>query len=160
MIKIDNLLLNQLTQQAKLSPRKRMNYNFHKTPDDLLQRMLNAIEPDSYIRPHKHENPDKREAFFALRGSFVVFEFDNNGSINDFTILKPENGNFGVEIAPRIWHSIVALESGTVAYEVKDGPYNPLNDKNFAAWAPAEGDASAAKYLESLIENLSKMREI
>ena len=152
MIKIDNHLLDQTSAKAKNSPRRRMNHNFHNEYSDTLQRMLNAMEPLSYIQPHKHENPDKREAFFALRGRFIVVEFDELGNITDHTLLDPLTGNYGAEIAERTYHTIIALDPDTVAYEVKDGPYVPIDDKNFASWAPSEGSAEAANYLIGIID--------
>jgi len=154
MIRIDAELLDTVSQKAQSSPRLRMNYNFHYGPEDTLQRMLNAMEPGTYIRPHKHEDPDKREAFFAIRGTLCIIEFNDAGEITNHTILNAANGNYGAEIAERSWHSIVSLESGSVAYEVKDGPYNPIDDKNFASWAPEEGSAQAGSYLLQLITKL------
>lgn len=147
MISINSELLSRLSREARQSPRLRKNYNFHYGPEDPLQRMLNAMEPGTYIRPHKHENPDKREAFFALSGSLCILEFDDLGEIREYTILNAARGNFGVEIPARTWHSIISLETGSVAYEVKDGPYNPADDKDFAPWAPEEGSGEAADYL-------------
>jgi cupin fold WbuC family metalloprotein len=154
MIKIDHSFIEPVSEQAKVSPRRRKNYNFHKQDQDCLQRMLNAMEPDTYIRPHKHENPDKREAFFALRGRIAVIEFDDTGKATDFIILDPLAENFGAEIAERTWHVIISLEPGSVAYEIKDGPYNPNDDKIFAEWAPAEGDPNALEYNIKLLKDL------
>ena len=154
MIKIDTALLDQLSLKAKSSPRLRVNYNFHHEESDLLQRMLNVMEPDTYICPHKHENPDKREAFWCLRGKVAVLEFDNDGNIIDQITLDPLKGNFGCEIKLRQWHSIIALEPNTVAYEVKDGPYNAEIDKQFASWAPKEGDEKAVDYLKELVKQI------
>lgn len=154
MIKIDNNFIEETSKKAKTSARRRMNFNFHQSPDDTMHRMLNAMEPDTYIQPHKHENPDKSEAFFCLRGRLLVVEFSDDGKITDAIILDPLNGNFGCEIAPRVWHSIISLQSGSVAYEVKDGPYDPGNDKHFAAWAPAEGDPGAELFNQKILEEL------
>jgi len=150
MKRIDSTLLDQTSRLAKESPRRRMNFNFHLFPEDTLQRLLNAIEPYSYIQPHKHELPDKREVFFALKGRIVVLEFDNDGNICDHIILDPTVGNFGAEIDARTWHTIISLEPGSVAYEFKDGPYNPIDDKNFAPWAPKEGSAEVEKYMNGI----------
>jgi cupin fold WbuC family metalloprotein len=129
-----------------------MNHNFHSGFSDTLQRMLNAMEPLSYIQPHKHENPDKREVFMALRGRFVVVEFDEQGNITDHILLDPLNGNFGAEIPERTYHTIIALDPDTVAYEFKDGPYTPIDDKNFAPWAPKEGAPQAEDFLRNLLD--------
>ena len=128
-----------------------MNYNFHPQLDDPLQRMLNCLEPDSYVHPHKHENPDKVEAFILLKGKVLVVEFDDDGRISSHILLEADSGNYGAEIAPRIFHCIIALESGSVVYEVKHGPYSPLNDKNFASWAPKEGSEGCRSYMESVV---------
>jgi len=154
MIKIDNNFIEETSKKAKTSARRRMNFNFHQSPDDTMHRMLNAMETDTYIQPHKHENPDKSEAFFCLRGRLLVVEFSDDGKIADAIVLDPQKGNFGCEIAPRVWHSIISLQSGSVAYEVKDGPYDPDNDKHFADWAPAEGDPEAKLFNQKILEEL------
>ena len=155
MKKIDESMINEISALAKLSARRRKNHNFHSTPADTLQRLLNAIEPFSYIQPHKHEDPDKREIFFALRGRIAVIEFDEHGNIADHIILDPLNGNYCAEIPERTYHVIIALDPGSVAYEFKDGPYDPIDDKNFAHWAPKEGDPGATGYLLGLLEKLN-----
>jgi cupin fold WbuC family metalloprotein len=154
MIKINGEFIENVSLKAKAAPRRRINHNFHPFPEDTLQRMLNAMEPDTYIQPHKHENPDKTEVFFCLRGKMLVVEYHDDGSVADFIILDSNSGNFGCEIAPRIYHNIICLESGSVAYEVKDGPYNPLDDKHFAPWAPSENDKDAIEFNEKLLKQL------
>jgi cupin fold WbuC family metalloprotein len=134
-----------------------MNYNFHTDLADTFQRMLNCIEPGSYCRPHKHESPDKREVFIILKGTVVVIEFDNDGNIVEKIVLNNSTGQFGVEIPPSTWHSILALESGTVVYECKDGPYSPLNDKDFAPWSPEEGSEEVENYYNGLLEKIATL---
>ncbi|MFZ4413179.1 MAG: WbuC family cupin fold metalloprotein [Bacteroidales bacterium] len=154
MIKIDAALLNVISDNAQKSNRKRMNLNFHHNDADRLQRFINAIEPYSYIQPHKHENPDKREVFFILKGKMLVVEFDDDGNVLDHIILDAEQGNFAVEIPEKTWHTILSLEKSSVAYEFKDGPYAVADDKNFAVWAPKEGDPLCKAYIDNLLENL------
>jgi cupin fold WbuC family metalloprotein len=154
MIKIDGKIIDRVVACAKTSERKRLNYNFHKNESDTLQRMLNAIEPGTYVQPHKHENPDKREVFILLKGNALVIEFDNFGEIKDFIILSREKQNYAVEIQPGNFHTIISLTEETVVYELKDGPYNVTNDKYFAEWAPKEGDNDANKYLIALIKKI------
>jgi cupin fold WbuC family metalloprotein len=149
---IDSRLLDEISSKAKNSPRLRMNHNFHDDLADPINRMLNAFEPGTYVQPHKHEDPDKREVFIVLRGSLLVVLFDDGGVPTKFVLLDRDKGDYAVEIPPKTWHSVVALESGSVVYEVKDGPYSPLDDKNFASWAPKEGDNGCATYLASLIK--------
>jgi len=159
MIVIDKRLTEKLTGEAVTSPRKRKNFNFHRVFSDPMNRMLHAMEPETYVQPHKHENPDKREAFIILKGRVVVIEFDDSGRIQEFTILDPQTGNYGAEIQPRTWHCLIVLAKGTLVYEVKDGPYDPSDDKIFASWASAEGNPEAEKYKETILRQLKIERE-
>lgn len=154
MIKVDNNLLKEVSNKADLSARKRMNHNFHNFPDDPLQRMLNAIEPTTYVRPHKHENPDKREVFVILKGKALVIEFTPEGNISEYFILNYDTGNVACEINCRIFHTIISLEKNTVVYELKEGPYCPVNDKNFAQWAPEEYTNEAQIFIDDLLIKL------
>lgn len=155
MFKINQELTGNLTQMALDSPRKRKNFNLHKEDGDLLQRLINAMEPGTYVHPHKHENPDKREVFLVLTGTLLVVEFDENGNIADHFILKRQLGNFGVEIAEKIYHTIISLEKGSVAFEVKDGPYDASDDKCFASWAPKENTPECLAYMQTLLSKLN-----
>ena len=154
MIVADTDLLDKLSEQAKHSPRKRTTYNFHKTPGDPIHRMLNAMQPGTYIPPHKHENPDKREAFWVLRGKIALIIFNESGHIRDHLILSPDNGNYGTELSPRAWHTLICLQENSVAFEVKDGPWDPSNDKIYAPWAPKEGEPNDKNYLSELMTKL------
>lgn len=154
MIKIDNGLIGGLVVKAAQSERKRTNHNFHKELSDTLQRLLNVMQPDTYVRPHKHEDPDKREAFIILQGRAIAIEFNNEGDIADYLILDPANGKFGVEIPERTWHTVIVIDRDTVIYEVKDGPYNPIDDKNFAPWAPEEFSPESVDYNRKLLKKL------
>ncbi|MEA3445992.1 MAG: WbuC family cupin fold metalloprotein [Bacteroidota bacterium] len=153
MIKIVNKqALSGLSNEAAKSTRLRKNLNFHEFAEDTLQRMLNAFEPDTYICPHKHENPDKRELFILLKGKILIVIFDDSGAVSDSVLLDREKGNYAVEIAPRTWHTVISLEKGSVAFEIKDGPYNNETDKIFAPWAPSENSPEAGKYLNKLLK--------
>ena len=83
----------------------------------------------------------------------VVF-FDEKGVFTESVILDGER-NFGVEIPPAQWHTIFALENGTIIYEIKDGPYSAADDKNFAPWAPKEGDSGCTNYMLKLRQELN-----
>lgn len=158
MIKIENSFIETIVKQAEESPRQRKNYNYHQSYDEVVNRMLNALQKDTYVQPHKHEDPDKHEVFLILRGKAAVIEFDDSGKITDHIILDAVTGNLGVEIKPKVWHTIIALENGTVVYEVKEGPYSPINDKNFATWAPKEGDAHCKAFNNNLLLKIGYMQ--
>jgi len=154
MIQITQGLLDEVTAKAKSVARKRTHYNFHKNYDDAVQRLLNAAEPGTYIRPHKHEDPDKIEVFIILQGSVVVVEFDDAGAVTGHVVLSRERGVFGVEIPPRTWHTFITLTPGSVLYEVKEGPYRQAVDKNFASWAPEEGSVEAPEFNRRVLKTL------
>ncbi len=147
---IDLDLLDNVSDQAKISVRRRMNYNFHQ-PQDIVQRFLNAIEPDSYIHPHRHFDPPKDEIFLVLRGKGAVFTFKDNGEVDELYILNVLNNQWGVDIPAGLYHTIISLDNNTVFYEVKAGPYNPTADKGFAPWAPEENTPESKEYLEKLV---------
>jgi len=149
---IDLQLLDKLSEEARKSERKRRNLNYHFGDEDLLQRMLNAFEPGTYVRPHRHKTPAKREVFILIRGRLLMLFFNDNGKVVHREMLDQMAGKYAVEIDPGEWHMAVSLEKGTVVYEVKDGPYDPDNDKEFAPWAPEEGTQDANAYLERLIQ--------
>lgn len=144
-------LLDSVTEQAKKNSRLRMNYNFHESMDASIHRMLNALEPGTYLPPHRHKNPDKEEVYLVLRGSLLVVLFDDEGTVTEKVHLNPANGVYGMEIPAGAWHCIVVLESGTVIYEVKQGPYAPLTPENFAPWGP---DAANVKKVQTFMERM------
>lgn len=151
---ITSAILDETSEKARLSKRLRMNHNFHELTESL-QRMLNAIEPDSYIRPHKHIDPAKVEVFLILRGKAAAILFDETGKVTDSKILTPGGLHPGVELAPGQIHTIVSLEGGTVLFEAKDGPYVATTDKEFADFAPAPEEKEAAKlYLKELKKSI------
>jgi len=154
MIKIDFELLKALMVGSRQSDRGRVNKMFHKKFEDPLQRMLNSMQPETYLQPHKHENPDKREVFIALTGKFVVIQFNDDGTIHDHMILEPAKKNYATEVPERTYHTIICLEPDSIIYEIKDGPYDPDDDKNFAKWAPDEDDPMRMKYIEKLLNQL------
>ena len=140
-------LLQQLSEQAANSPRLRKNYNLHPVLDDPVQRLCNAMEPDTYVRPHRHPEEDKWELFVILEGRALVLTFDDTGTTTGRVELCSAGPVYGVEIPTNTWHTVCALETGTVLFEVKKGPYHPLSDKDFASWAPEEGNMDCDKYL-------------
>ncbi|MDR2915066.1 MAG: WbuC family cupin fold metalloprotein [Tannerella sp.] len=154
---IDKKLLDETTEKAKLSPRLRMNHNFHESLDDPINRLINAMEPNTYLRPHRHKNPDKNEVFLMLRGSAALFLFDDDGNITEQIILDPKAGVYGGEIPCDVWHTLIVLESGSVVYEIKQGPFAPLSPENMAPWSPAaEEEEETKRFMEKLKSHINK----
>ena len=120
---IDVNLLDEVSEQAKESPRLRMNYNFHHSLDDKCHRFLNAVEPGTKVEIHRH--PTKDESFVLLRGRVVVYTFNDDGSVLESVELNPNEGRYGVDIPKNVWHKVESLESGSVFFECKEGPYVP-----------------------------------
>jgi cupin fold WbuC family metalloprotein len=147
---IDQKLLDQLTSEAKESPRRRKNLNFHPGDAFCCHRLLNAMEPDSYIPPHCHLDPLKDESMVMVRGRMGVLVFDSAGNVVRQTIIAVAGDAVAVDIPHGLFHTVVALESGTVFFESKAGPYRPLTDEEKGGWAPAEGTGEALPYLAQL----------
>jgi cupin fold WbuC family metalloprotein len=125
---IDKNLLDEVTNKAIFSPRLRMNHNFHESYDSKSQRLLNALEPGTELPIHRHRNTS--ETYILLRGKLKVFFYDENKVLMQEFYLDPLDGKYGVDIPVGQWHTIEVLESGTVIFEVKDGPYTPINNED------------------------------
>ena len=127
-MKITQALLYDLTAQAKASPRLRMNYDLRNSSADGSQRMLNAIEPGSPLPIHRHMKSS--ETVVCLRGRLREVFFDEAGSVIDTIDLTPSGPVVALNIPIGQWHTVWALESGTVIMEVKDGPYEPTGEED------------------------------
>ena len=126
-MKITQALLDQLTEQAKASPRLRMNYDLRNSDADQSQRMLNAIEPGSPLPIHRHQKTS--ETVVCLRGRLVEEYYDElERRCTEAIELSPNGPVVALNIPAGQWHTVRALESGTVILEMKDGAYEPLSD--------------------------------
>ena len=143
-------LLERLSAQARQSPRLRKNYNFHASDDALCHRLLNAMEPDSYIQPHRHLDANKDETLVVIRGRLGLVLFDPEGRVTDKALLEAGGPVLLVNIPHGTFHAWVCLEPGSVFFEAKAGPFVPLNPAEKASWAPPEGDPAAPACLAAL----------
>jgi cupin fold WbuC family metalloprotein len=152
VLAIDRDLIERKVREASANTRMREVLLLHNGDDDALQRMVNAIEPSSYIRPHRHRTPPRPEPLALLSGSagFVTFHDDGTLDTENFVLLEREKGAVAIDCRESVWHTFIALESGTVLFEVKPGPFNDTTDKEFAPWAPEEHAPEAPEYLEWL----------
>jgi cupin fold WbuC family metalloprotein len=139
---------------SRKSPRGRIIYPFHKSHNDNLQRMLNVIQPYSYIPPHRHSNPPKAETIIVLKGFLAYIRFNENGKIEDAIKLSNQSNKIGIDTEPNVYHTFFALEQDTVLFEIKPGPYQKFSDKDFAKWAPGENTDSHKEYLKSLYKHI------
>lgn len=118
---IDKTLLDTVSDQAKASPRLRMNYNFHQSLDEKCHRFLNAVEPGTEVPIHRH--PTKDETFVLLRGRVRVTTHNDDGSIIESVVLCPEEGRYGVNIPKGVWHTLEAIDANSVIFECKEGSF-------------------------------------
>lgn len=126
-MKITQVMLNSLTEQAKASERLRMNLDLRNSDTDGSQRMLNAIEPGSILPIHRHQKTS--ETMVCLRGKLRVEYYDElERTCTDSFILEPNGLNVAVSIPIGVWHTVHALESGTCILEMKNGAYEPIQD--------------------------------
>lgn len=146
---VDRARLAAVVAKARTSPRLRMNDNLHAM-DDPIHRLLNATEPGTYVQPHRHSAPPKLETMCVLAGRGAAVTFDDAGIVTQVAVLSTSGPVHLVEIPGGVFHTLIALEPGTVWFEVKAGPYVPPPPEDFASWAPPPGTPAAAAYLDRL----------
>ena len=158
---ISDELIASLIERARRSPRRRINHNFHHDAADNPHRFLNVLLRGTYIAPHRHLLPPKSETFLVLRGSAGVLTFHDDSRIqNRYLLGEPASDapafagltpQIGIDLAPGVWHTVAALSDAAVCFEVKPGPWDPQSDKEFAPWAPREGEPGTDAYLAALL---------
>ena len=127
VMKITQAILDNLTEQAKASPRLRMNLDLRNSAEDQSQRILNAIEPGSPLPIHRHQKTS--ETVVCLRGRLVEEFYDDLERLCTERIeLAPGGPIVALNIPAGQWHTVRALESGSVILEMKNGKYEPIQD--------------------------------
>ncbi len=147
---LDSALLSELSLQAAAAQRLRQHYPLHDSLDEVCQRMLIAIEPGSYVRPHRHLLDPKPECLIGLRGRMALITFDDAGEVQCLQPFGLTEKLLGVDIPAGIWHTVVCFESGSVFFETKPGPYRRNAPGDLAPWAPEEWSPLAPSYLKVL----------
>jgi len=133
--------------QSRSSPRRRMLLPIHRAGEDLVQRMINFMQPGTYIQAHQHPRDWASETILVMSGNLGFVTFDGEGKV--LTVSRLGVGDL-IDIEARVWHGVLALAPDTVILEIKRGPYDDT-DKVFAEWAPAENAAEAPAYLRWLL---------
>lgn len=149
---IDTLALDRLTEEARQAPRRRKNLNLHAADASACHRLFNAMEPGSYIRPHRHLADEKDETFLIIRGSLGIITFDETGAVTETCVISAGGEKVAADIPRGVYHTALCLESGSIFFEAKAGPYLPLSAEEKAKFAPEEGSAETAPYLERLAQ--------
>ena len=127
-MKITHNILDELTAKARECPRLRMNHDLRDSDKDTSQRMLNAIEPGSLLPIHRHQKTS--ETVVCLRGCIVEEFYDDFGKCTETIELSPSGSVMALNIPAGQWHTVRALESGTVILEMKNGVYEPISDED------------------------------
>ena len=143
---IDQALLDGLLSEARASPRLRKNLNFHDSAAHPCQRLINAVLPDAYIRPHRHLDPQKEETLVILRGRLGLVFFDDTGEVTSTLSIAPGGPRVAVTVPVKRFHTAVAFEP-SVVFEAKAGPYVPHLQGELAGFAPQEESPEAGTYL-------------
>ena len=143
---IDQALLDTVLSEARTSPRLRKSFNFHDNAAHPCQRLINAVLPDAYIRPHRHLDPRKEEMLVILRGRLGVVFFDDAGAVSDRVSIAAGGAQVAINIPAGRFHTAVAFEP-TVVFEAKAGPYVPHLHAELAQFAPEEGAPGSGAYL-------------
>jgi cupin fold WbuC family metalloprotein len=144
---IDTRLLHSLTREAEASPRRRTHHLLHESHQDPVQRMLMAIQPGSYFRPHRHTTPPKWELMLVLQGAAAWLGFDARGRVSDRTEAGVQMEARGLEWPPGVWHALVCMAPDTVLFTCRPGPFAAIAPEDFAPWAPEEGAPDAVDYV-------------
>jgi cupin fold WbuC family metalloprotein len=137
--------LSDLLARAAASPHKRTNLNLHPKLEDPINRFLNAGLPGTYVCPHRHRI-HRWELVNVLQGKLDLITFDSEGKVKLRCAFDPQRTSL-IEIPGGDWHTFIFHPPGAVVLEIKPGPYEPQLDKEFAAWAPAEGDPAAPSFM-------------
>jgi cupin fold WbuC family metalloprotein len=141
-------LLDELATAAAASPRRRAHHNIHATPQDPVQRFVVVACGDAYFRPHRHAS--RCELALLLRGRVDVLIFDERGRVTARHAVGDGTDSLAYETPQGTWHTLIPGAQGSAFLEVKEGPYDPTTTTEFAAWAPAEGEAAAATFRDWL----------
>ena len=149
---IDRELMDAVAEKAAASPRRRMNYNFHRSTDEKVNRLLNVMHRGSYLPVHRHLNPEKSESIIVVRGKVGVTIYDDAGSEVESRTVGAGCDCVGFDIEAGVWHGLVVLEDNTVLFEVKGGPFAPITPDNIAAWTPAADDNEAVERFVAELE--------
>lgn len=125
-------------EASRNSPRKRFILPIHRTQDASVQRMMNFLQPGTYIRPHMHPRPGAIETIVLLSGHVRFFIYSEEGKIIHQCELKSGTPDCLIDIEDNVWHSFEVLSPDTIIFECKMGPYDSNLDKTFAPWSDPE----------------------
>lgn len=145
----DEKWMQQGIQSSRESKRRRVILPLHRAQESPVQRMFNFLQPDTYIRPHKHGKKGASETVILVQGALTFLTFSEDGQMMQKYQLEASKTNCMIDIEPNVWHSFVVHHEDTIILEVKCGPYDAEGDKVFAPWAPEEFSPEAQNYMQA-----------
>lgn len=146
----DSTLYRHGREASRKSPRLRVIQPIQRSQQARVQRLLNFLQPGTYIQPHCHPLPHASESVCLLAGHLEVVIFHPDGSVRERHHLDTHSPL--IDLEPGLWHGMIVHQPDTIIFEVKQGPYDPTTDKEFAPWAPPEDSPEAASYLANLAQ--------
>ena len=150
IVTLTDQVLEQGKSASRISPRLRIMQPIQRDQNAQVQRLLNFLQPGTYIHPHRHPLAHATDSILLINGLLDVLIFSPEGQIEQRYRLTPSQPL--IDLEPGIWHTIIPQAPDTVIFEVKNGPYNPETDKDFARWAPKEGSQEVDSYLQKITE--------
>jgi cupin fold WbuC family metalloprotein len=152
LFKLTDEIVETGIEASRKSSRKRIIYPVQRNQVSEVQRLLNFMQPGTYVRPHMHQMPHATESIILLQGKLRFFTFDADGKQLSDDIVSPGPLNCMIDIEPGVWHSFLVLEKDTIIFECKKGPYDSETDKEFAKWAPEEGSTDSYEWMKRMNE--------
>lgn len=141
-------LIEEGLEASRKSLRKRMILPIHRKQNAEVQRLINFLQPETYIRPHKHPLDHATESIVILKGTIRFFTLDEEGAVLTDRMLRSGPIPAVIDIEPNMWHTFIVLEENTILFECKKGPYNAETDKVFAQWASEESESNPLQKLK------------
>lgn len=149
LFQLSEQMIESGLRESRNSDRKRIILPIHRQQDAKVQRMINFLQPGTYIRPHKHPLDHASESLVIIQGSIRFYTFDDDGKVSTIHKVNSKPLPGVVDIEPLVWHSFIVLEENTILFECKKGPYDAETDKIFADWSPEEGSNKVKEWMEN-----------
>lgn len=150
LFQLSDQMIEDGMKASRESERRRIILPIHREQDARVQRMINFLQPGTYIRPHQHPLEHATESLVLIRGSIRFYTFDEDGNVLTVNEIQSKPFPGVIDIEPQVWHSFLVLEKDTILFECKKGPYNAKSDKLFEEWSPEEGSEDADEWMALL----------
>lgn len=147
LFQLSEQMIEDGLKASRESERLRIILPVHRVQDARVQRMINFLQPGTYIRPHKHPLEHAIESLVLVQGSIRFYTFDENGNVRTDNKIQSKPLPGVVDIEANVWHSFIVLEANTILFECKKGPYDAETDKVFAEWSPDEGSKDVEEWM-------------